>query len=63
MMKKSVYLVVQVAYSLFCLEQVVFEDGTIWCNPDYENWLSAYAGKKIATEELQDYYPHQYRIE
>ena len=50
----------QVAYSLFCLKQVVFEDGTVWNNPDYENWLKAYVGKEIDIDELQNYYPYQY---
>lgn len=37
----------QVAYSLFCLKQVVFEDGIVWNNPNYENWLKTYVGKEI----------------
>lgn len=49
-----------VAYSLICLKQVVFEDGTVWNNPDYEDWFATYAGKDISVEELQTYYPHQY---
>lgn len=51
-----------VAYSLICLKQVVFEDGTVWNNPDYESWSVTYAGKEIGVEELQTYYPHQYEI-
>ncbi len=53
----------QVAYSLFCLKQVVFEDGTIWNNSNYENWFKTYAGKEIAIGELQNYYPYEYEIE
>ena len=53
----------QVAYSLFCLKQVVFEDGTIWNNSNYENWFKTYAGKEIAIDELQNYYPYEYEIE
>ena len=53
----------QVAYSLFCLKQVVFEDGTIWNNSNYENWFKTYAGKEIAINELQNYYPYEYEIE
>lgn len=52
----------QVGYSLYCLKQVVFEDGTVWDNPDYENWFKAYAGKETDVEKLQSYYPHQYPI-
>lgn len=53
----------QVAYALLCLKQVVFEDGTVWNNSDYENWLQTYSGKEIGTDELQNYYPYVYEIE
>ena len=53
----------QVAYSLLCLKQVVFEDGTIWNNSDYENLFQTYAGKEVGTDELQNYYPYEYKIE
>lgn len=53
----------QSAYALLCLKQVVFEDGTLWNNPNYETWLNTYAGKEIRTDELQNYYPHEYKIE
>ncbi len=53
----------QVAYALICLKEVVFEDGAIWNNPNYENWFRAYAGKEVTIEELQNYYPYEYRIE
>lgn len=53
----------QAAYSLLCLKQVVFEDGTVWDNPGYENWIQTYAGRKIAVDELQNYYPYEYEIE
>ena len=53
----------QVAYSLLCLEQVVFEDGTIWNNPNYEKWFKTYVGKEIDIDELQSYYPYEYKIE
>lgn len=52
----------QVVYPLFCLKQVVFEDGTVWNNPDYENWFKAYAGKKAAVTKLQNYYPYKYEL-
>lgn len=52
----------QVVYSLLCLKQIVFEDGTVWNNPDYENWFQTYAGKETDIDELQHYYPHEYRI-
>ncbi|MDE5865468.1 MAG: hypothetical protein K2H31_02560 [Lachnospiraceae bacterium] len=52
----------QVAYALLCLKQVVFEDGTVWNNPDYENWRQTYSEKEIGIDELQNYYPHKYEI-
>lgn len=52
----------QVTYVLFCLEQVVFEDGSVWNNPDYENWFDTYAGKEMETDQLQNYYPYVYQI-
>lgn len=52
----------QVSYSLFCLKQVVFDDDTVWNNPNYENWFKTYAGKKVKIEELQNYYPYKYEI-
>ena len=53
----------QASYALLCLKQVVFEDGSFWNNPDYENWFQTYAGQETEVEELQNYYPHAYRIE
>ena len=53
----------QAAYALLCLKQVVFEDGTVWNNPDYESWFQTYAGKETGIDELQDYYPYEYQIE
>ncbi len=53
----------QVAYSLICLNQVVFEDGTVWNNPGYENWFKEYAGKEIDIDKLRNYYPYEYKIE
>ncbi len=52
----------QIAYSLFCLKQVVFEDGTVWNNPNYENWFKSYAGKEIGIDELENYYPYKYDL-
>lgn len=53
----------QAACASLCLMQVVFEDGTIWNNPDYEKWFETYAGKETDTDRPQNYYPHEYRIE
>ncbi len=35
----------QVVYILLCIKQIVFEDGIVWENPNYENWLKTYSGK------------------
>lgn len=53
----------QAAYALLCLQQVVFEDGTVWNNPNYANWFETYAGKETGVKELRDYYPHEYLIQ
>ena len=53
----------QVAYSLLCLKQVVFEDGTVWNNPKYENWLNTYSGREIGVDILKNYYPYRYELE
>lgn len=51
------------AYALFCLKQVVFEDGTVWDNPNYDGWFEDYVGEEIKVDELQGYYPHYYELE
>lgn len=53
----------QAAYALLCLKQVVFDDGTVWNNPDYENRLGTYAGKETDVDDLQNYYLYEYRVE
>ena len=50
------------AYALFCLKQVVFDDGTCWQNPHCDSDLAHYAGKPIALADLQNYYPQSYTI-
>ena len=52
-----------VTYALFCLKQVVFDDGTIWNNPNYDSWFKDYMGNEINMDELQNYYPHNYELE
>lgn len=53
----------QVAYSLFCLKEVVFENGSVWSNPDYDNFFQTYAGKQIDVNTLQNYYPYTYNLQ
>lgn len=52
----------QVAYALFCIKQVVFDDGTTWENTECDEWLETYKGQKTDVEILQNYYPYQYNI-
>lgn len=52
----------RISYAICCLKEVVFEDGTAWSNPDYEDWHEAYAGKEVSTEKLEDYYPCAYAV-
>ena len=52
----------QAAYSLFCLKEVVFENGSVWSNPEYDNFVQTYAGRQIDVDTLQNYYPHTYNL-
>ena len=46
----------KVRYLLACTKQITFEDGTVWDNPDYENWLTTYQGIEVAPDSLNSYY-------
>lgn len=48
----------KIAYILFCDKEITFEDGTVWENPNYEQWISTYEGKKIDVDILESYYPY-----
>lgn len=52
----------QAAYSLFCLKEVVFENGSVWSNPEYDNFFQTYAGRPIDVDTLQNYYPYTYDL-
>ncbi len=52
----------QAAYALFCMKQAAFDDGTIWENPNCDEWLETYRGQKTDVEELKNYYPQRYEI-
>ena len=47
----------RVAYALYCDRRIVFSDGEVWENPEYEDWLEKYKGKSVPVEELKNYYP------
>lgn len=61
-LKESDSSTTKIAYSLFCDKQITFEDGTVWENPDFENWLSTYQGKKVDVDILKNYYPYIQKI-
>lgn len=48
---------------LYCIRQTEFEDGTVWENPEYEDWIQNCEGKKIPSSYLWDYYPCEYLID
>ena len=52
----------QAAYSLFCLKEVAFEDGSVWSNPEYDDFLQTYAGRQTDVEALKSYYPYTYNL-
>lgn len=52
----------QIAYILYTFRSITFADGTVWMNPDYENWLRTYEGKQVDVSALEGYYPHTLSI-
>lgn len=46
-----------VEYVLYCFKDITFADGTIWTNPDYDNWMEKYRAQKVDVKELESYYP------
>jgi len=48
----------KIAYVLYCDKEITFEDGTVWINPDFEEWLNTYEGKTIDVNVLENYYPY-----
>lgn len=52
----------QIAYVLYCDKEVTFEDGTVWTNPDFDNWRATYEGKKVDVNILNNYYPYAQNI-
>lgn len=53
----------QVAYTLFCLKEVIFDNGFVWSNPEYDNFCQTYTGKQTDVNILQNYYPYTYHLE
>ena len=52
----------EVAYVLACMKQITFDDGTVWENPEYQNWLSTYKAQSIAPEILHTFMVHNIPI-
>lgn len=45
-----------VKYIISCVKQVTFNDGSVWKNSAYENWLKNFQGKSVTTSVLENYY-------
>lgn len=45
-----------VAYVLACMKQVTFIDGTVWKNPEYQDWLSEYKANSVGLGILKNFY-------
>ena len=52
----------EIAYVLYCDKEITFEDGTVWKNPDFDNWRKTYEGKTIDVNILESYYPYVQKI-
>ena len=50
--------VAKIAYVLYCDKEIECKDGSLWKNPDFENWRASYEGKKIDVKLLENYYPY-----
>lgn len=51
-----------IAFVLYCNKEIKFEDGTVWENPDFENWRFNYEGKRVEADYLENYYPFEHKI-
>lgn len=52
----------KVAYALYQVKEITFEDGTVWANDAYTQWLTTYKGKFVDVADLQSYYPLEHKI-
>ena len=52
----------KIAYVLYCDKEITFEDGTVWKNPNFEEWLKTYEGKTMDVQVLENYYPCEQKI-
>lgn len=44
------------SYIMACVRQVTYDDGGIWVNPAYDNWIKEYHGKSVSVGILESYY-------
>lgn len=51
-----------VAYALYQIKEISFEDGSVWKNSEYSNWLETYKGKTVEVLVLESFYPSKYKI-
>lgn len=52
----------KVAYALYQIKGITFEDGSVWNNSEYSNWLETYKGKTVEVSVLESFYPSEYKI-
>jgi hypothetical protein len=52
----------KVAYALYQIKEITFEDGSVWNNSEYSNWLETYKGKAVDVSALQSFYPSECKI-
>jgi len=52
----------EIAFILYCDKEIAFEDGTVWKNPDFDDWRKSYEGKTIDVNILENYYPYVQKI-
>lgn len=48
----------EIKYVLYVFEEITFDDGTVWKNSNYQNWIDTLCGKKVDLPELDKYYPY-----
>ncbi|WP_432765505.1 DUF5780 domain-containing protein [Lacrimispora xylanisolvens] len=51
-----------VAYALYQIKEISFEDESVWNNSEYSNWLETYKGKTVEVLVLESFYPSKYKI-
>ena len=52
----------KVAYALYQIKEITFEDGSVWNNSEYSNWLETYKGKTVEVLALESFYPSECKI-